>query len=326
MSATLTGTPPMVAMPQMAASTSAGLLLGRGQPVGVAASCASRNSSGSPATRFAWRSSNELVVGEIRPGTCAPATRKWWPQLRARPEVLLEHRLEQRLAAAVALGPQPLGHSGALGLRRLLDAGAFALEPGHGARVSSGCAVPGGGIVARRRELPAPPAGAAGRGPMLCPIQYPTNAVATRARCDVMRLWPGGSRVRAGRVGCGDMGEPTDARVRGPKSAIRPGRPSGLAARARRQAERAARAARAAERVRVAGKHDGLVRLSHWAHVPLLFGLIVTGLAIYWAAPVFHHAPTPGNPRRRLTSWTSAGARGSCVRRRRDPLTGSTNA
>jgi len=69
------------------------------------------------------------------------------------------------------------------------------------------------------------------------------------------------------------------------------------AARARRQAARAARAARAAERVRVAGKHDGLVRLSHWAHVPLLFGLIVSGLAIYWAAPVFHHAPTPANPR-----------------------------
>src|SRR5262245_19012668 len=60
---------------------------------------------------------------------------------------------------------------------------------------------------------------------------------------------------------------------------------------------RAAAAARAAEPVRVASKHDGLVRLTHWAHVPLLFGLILTGLAIYWAAPVFRHAPTPGNPR-----------------------------
>src|SRR5262245_20217114 len=64
-----------------------------------------------------------------------------------------------------------------------------------------------------------------------------------------------------------------------------------------RAARRAARDARRAEHVRVAGKHDGLVRVAHWAHVPLLFALIASGLAIYWAAPVFHHAPTPGNPR-----------------------------
>jgi thiosulfate reductase cytochrome b subunit len=71
------------------------------------------------------------------------------------------------------------------------------------------------------------------------------------------------------------------------------------AARARQAAEaaRAARAARAAEPVRVVDQHDGLVRAAHWVHVPLLFGLILTGLAIYWAAPVFRHAPTPGNPR-----------------------------
>ena len=59
----------------------------------------------------------------------------------------------------------------------------------------------------------------------------------------------------------------------------------------------AARAARAAEPVRIAHKHDALVRLSHWGHVPLLVGLIATGLAIYWAAPVFRHASAPGNPR-----------------------------
>src|SRR5262245_33917541 len=71
------------------------------------------------------------------------------------------------------------------------------------------------------------------------------------------------------------------------------------AARARQAADvrRAARAARAAEPVRVASKHHGLVRATHWAHVPLLAGLILSGLAIYWAAPVFRHAPTPGNPR-----------------------------
>jgi len=68
-------------------------------------------------------------------------------------------------------------------------------------------------------------------------------------------------------------------------------------ARAATQAARAARAARAAEPVRVVRKHEGLVRTAHWAHLALLIGLILSGLAIYWAAPVFRHAPTPGNPR-----------------------------
>ena len=68
-------------------------------------------------------------------------------------------------------------------------------------------------------------------------------------------------------------------------------------ARAATQAARAARAARAAEPVRVVPKHEGLVRTAHWAHLALLIGLILSGLAIYWAAPVFRHAPSPGNPR-----------------------------
>jgi thiosulfate reductase cytochrome b subunit len=42
---------------------------------------------------------------------------------------------------------------------------------------------------------------------------------------------------------------------------------------------------------RVVIKHHALVRFSHWLNVPLLFGLIATGLSIYWAAPVFQHAP-----------------------------------
>jgi thiosulfate reductase cytochrome b subunit len=45
--------------------------------------------------------------------------------------------------------------------------------------------------------------------------------------------------------------------------------------------------------VRVVPKHHALVRLSHWANVPLLFGLIASGLAIYWAAPVFVHPRDP---------------------------------
>ena len=58
-----------------------------------------------------------------------------------------------------------------------------------------------------------------------------------------------------------------------------------------------ARPAPPREPVLVVRKHDLWVRVSHWGHVPLLVGLIGTGLAIYWAAPVFRHAPTPGNPR-----------------------------
>lgn len=88
-----------------------------------------------------------------------------------------------------------------------------------------------------------------------------------------------------------------DARTAG-STAAREARAAATAARAEaRASERAARRARAAEPVRVAHKHHALVRVSHWAHVPLLVGLIATGLAIYWAAPVFHHASAPGNPR-----------------------------
>lgn len=45
--------------------------------------------------------------------------------------------------------------------------------------------------------------------------------------------------------------------------------------------------------VPVIRKHHPLVRLSHWINVPLLFGLIASGLSIYWAAPVFVHARDP---------------------------------
>ncbi len=45
--------------------------------------------------------------------------------------------------------------------------------------------------------------------------------------------------------------------------------------------------------VRVTRKHHGLVRWTHWASVPLLAGLVASGLSIYWAAPVFLHAWDP---------------------------------
>lgn len=60
---------------------------------------------------------------------------------------------------------------------------------------------------------------------------------------------------------------------------------------------RADAAVGAREFVRILRKHHALVRLSHWINLPLLLGLIATGLSIYWAAPVFTHArdPVTGN-------------------------------
>jgi thiosulfate reductase cytochrome b subunit len=53
-----------------------------------------------------------------------------------------------------------------------------------------------------------------------------------------------------------------------------------------------ARAARS-ETVRVVRTHHPLVRLSHWINVPLLLGMIASGLSIYWAAPVLVHPRDP---------------------------------
>jgi len=62
--------------------------------------------------------------------------------------------------------------------------------------------------------------------------------------------------------------------------------------------------------VRVVRKHHALVRLAHWANVPLLLGLVASGLSIYWAAPVFQHAPDALTGRRDwlldLGAWTAA--------------------
>src|SRR5215470_17861636 len=45
--------------------------------------------------------------------------------------------------------------------------------------------------------------------------------------------------------------------------------------------------------VRVVRRHHLLVRCSHWLNVPILLGLILSGLSIYWAAPVYRHKPDP---------------------------------
>jgi len=46
-------------------------------------------------------------------------------------------------------------------------------------------------------------------------------------------------------------------------------------------------------RVRVVRKHNVLVRISHWLNIPLLLGLIVSGISIYWASPIYQHNPNP---------------------------------
>jgi thiosulfate reductase cytochrome b subunit len=43
----------------------------------------------------------------------------------------------------------------------------------------------------------------------------------------------------------------------------------------------------------VAKKHHLLVRWSHWLNVPILLGLILSGISIYWASPVYQHKPDP---------------------------------
>ncbi len=45
--------------------------------------------------------------------------------------------------------------------------------------------------------------------------------------------------------------------------------------------------------VRVRRPHHVLVRLAHWLNLPLLAGLVLSGLSIYWAAPVFQHPRDP---------------------------------
>ena len=43
--------------------------------------------------------------------------------------------------------------------------------------------------------------------------------------------------------------------------------------------------------VRVIRRHHLLVRYSHWLNVPIVLGLILSGISIYWASPVYQHKP-----------------------------------
>ena len=40
-------------------------------------------------------------------------------------------------------------------------------------------------------------------------------------------------------------------------------------------------------------RHHILVRWSHWMNVPLLLGLVLSGISIYWSSPVYQHKPDP---------------------------------
>src|SRR5882762_1459969 len=44
---------------------------------------------------------------------------------------------------------------------------------------------------------------------------------------------------------------------------------------------------------RVVVRHHALLRLAHWATVPVLLGLVASGLSIYWASPVHQHRVDP---------------------------------
>jgi len=45
--------------------------------------------------------------------------------------------------------------------------------------------------------------------------------------------------------------------------------------------------------VLVARRHHLLVRWSHWLNVPILLGLILSGISIYWSSPIYQHKPDP---------------------------------
>src|SRR2546423_9615753 len=45
--------------------------------------------------------------------------------------------------------------------------------------------------------------------------------------------------------------------------------------------------------VLVVKRHHLLVRWSHWLNVPILLGLILSGISVYWASPIYQHKPDP---------------------------------
>ena len=52
--------------------------------------------------------------------------------------------------------------------------------------------------------------------------------------------------------------------------------------------------------VLVVKRHHILVRCSHWLNIPLLLGLILSGISIYWASPIYRHKPNPIDRKRHV--------------------------
>src|ERR1700722_7046660 len=83
--------------------------------------------------------------------------------------------------------------------------------------------------------------------------------------------------------------------------------------------------------VLVVRKHHFLVRWSHWLNVPILLGLILSGISIYWASPIYQHKPDPNRGNTDVVSMTMLQRRftlklGECppTPNRRLPLSGTT--
>lgn len=53
------------------------------------------------------------------------------------------------------------------------------------------------------------------------------------------------------------------------------------------------KAAAADATIRVEQRHNLLVRWTHWLNVPILLGLVLSGISIYWASPIYQHKPDP---------------------------------
>jgi hypothetical protein len=68
--------------------------------------------------------------------------------------------------------------------------------------------------------------------------------------------------------------------------------------------------------VRVPKRHHLLVRWSHWLNVPILLGLILSGISIYWALPIYQHKPSHAFERSAPYGvWGAAPPAGTCKTR-----------
>ena len=65
--------------------------------------------------------------------------------------------------------------------------------------------------------------------------------------------------------------------------------------------------------VLVVRKHHFLVRWSHWLNVPILLGLILSAISIYWASPIYQHKPDPNTGNVDLGATSESGYGPMCL-------------